>query len=807
MRKEKIQIKKLIIILVSLLTPLVSIAQNDYVLRGKVMDETGQPLQEASVILLNSADTALLEGTYTNAEGIFILNNIKQGFYKIKISYLGYATSVKNISIAASQKKIIHAGHIKLSPLTNTLTEVVITTHRNFMTTEGDKKVFDVAMMGGVASGTASDVMRQIPLVDVDMEGNVTLRGKQVNILIDGKPSPFSDITTALEMIPSSSIDKVEVMTNPSAKYDAEGQGGIINIVLKKDKAKGYNGILNLDVATQPDYHSGTDFNIRKKRLNIFGNLNYHTRRITAYSNSNRQYLSSDSNYSTNQINHTGTKNKDLDTRLGFDYSFNDKTSLTFTQAFSDRNAWNNAAISLDSANAFKPSYSYGSRNNQVRNQNLNYNTTLNFTKQFGKTGEQLTADFMFANNNTTTHNNFITAYNNTGSFTPNPNWQQNTGNGNSKLLMLQADYEDPIKQGKLEAGYKSSFRFNQNNLEAYLYDNNSAAFEYNNNLSSHFSYNEQIHAAYATYANSIKKFHYKIGLRTELALLDGISYLQDIHFNKQFFSLFPSGYLSYDLPKNQNIGLSYSTRITRPGFNDLLPYTDNTDPANLKSGNPSLKPAYSHNIELNYSKLFSKSNDLLNVSFYYSGTSNIMQRITMLDSNGIALTRPENIATATSFGSDIIYRLNIKKKLHFTTTFNLRHDKFTGDQTTAFNRNGFWNWNIRLNGQLNLPHQFLLFARGDITSPKGTPQGYNNSNRGIDLELRKPFLHNKITAALIVSDIFNDRRDISHIVTPDFVQDDYHKETSRLIHLHFSYVFGKFDAPPPPKNKPPPPL
>jgi outer membrane receptor protein involved in Fe transport len=775
---------------ISFLCVLLSIglsAQQLSTARGVVVGRNNQPLSNASVVLYPiSNPTVVTAATATDTLGRFTITSNLIGDYGLYISYIGYDTLEVKAPPDRQTNGTGPTDTFRLHPAQKMLPEIQIIGRKNFMTIEGDKKVFTVEQMGGIAGGNAGNVLQQVPLVEMDNDGNVTLRGKGANVLIDGKPFPFSDVATTLQMIPSDGIAKVEVMTNPSAKYDAEGQGGIVNIVLKKDQLVGTHGLINLDIGTRPDYHIGTDFNSRRKKWNVFGNVNFHTRAVAATGINEQHFFPMDSSWYTRQTSHSYLRSRDIDSRLGLDYTLDYQTSITLSGGLSFRKALTHAAIAIDSGGDEKSMYSYGSGNNETQNLTRNISGGIDLIHHFTKTGEQLTTNVLISVNSRSGYADLQ----DTGIITS-PVWQENNINSRSDIFVLQADYVDPTgKQDRIEVGYKSNFSDNRNSVNASVFDSTASQFTYDEGLSSLFSYKDQVHAAYATYAGHLRSIRYKAGIRTEMAILDGTSYLQQISFHKQFFNLFPSLFLSRDLGAGQSIRLSFATRISRPTFEQLLPYTDVSNPVSHVSGNPSLAPAYTKTVELNYTNSFGKSGNFLNVDLYFSCTHNTIQMVTTNDTAEYTLTQPQNIANNQTVGSDLIYRFSWWKRVRFTTTLEVRYTAFSRIAASPNALSGNWNGSLRLNGEIDLPLRFLLFAHGELTTPQPLPQGYTNKNKGIDLEIRKPFFRSRLTCALIVSDVLNDRRETTHVTSASFVADSEYKEDSRMLHLHLNYNF-----------------
>lgn len=746
---------------------------------GKILDEDNKTIQGATITAEKITDTTKRVNSVSDSTGRFSLKVMGSGYWRLTIAFVSYQT-VKKSFIIANDTAAINIGTIIMYPAKQMLNEVRIVAERPFMTQEPDKTVFDAAKIGAVSSGTASDLLTQIPLVNVGPSGDITVRGKAAGVLIDGKPSPYTDVSTALQMIPSTSVERVEVMPTPSAKYDAAGQGGLINIILKKNIKAGFNGVVNLDAATQFDDHAGTDLNYRNKHIRVFANLNYHANRIFG-NRTSQQFFPLDNTTLIQKASNTD-KHQDLDSRLGFDYLFNDKTDLSITQNIGSHTINSSSLLTIDSAQNNNRVAATGS--NDIITRNNMYSTTLDFTKRFAKDGEELTATARYVNEQSHTSGELD---NINGSFY---NSQVNKGNGKNKMYLLQTDFADPIgSNGKIELGYKSTWFIDNNILNATTLNDTTGNYFYNNALSNNFTYNQQVHALYALYSGKLGSFKYKAGLRSELDILSGESRLTNTSTSSRHLNFFPSLYFSKSLTDNQSLSIAYDTRIARPSFLQILPYTDISNPINHQSGNPGLSDAYTHHAELTYVLLMPKSNSMFSASVYYSNTVNSIQLVT-LPQHGYLLTTPENIGREATEGADIIYRLNIKKLFSVTGTYDLNYNTFNGSSNTTSNVSGFWNSRLHLDGNIFLPAKFILAAHGEISGPQHIPQGYNISNRGIDVEVKHNFLNNKVTVAVMVSDIFHQRRQSTHLVASQFIEDDILRENSRIVHFHLSYIF-----------------
>ncbi|MFY0254645.1 TonB-dependent receptor domain-containing protein [Chitinophaga sp. 30R24] len=764
---------------------------------GKVADvASGKPIEYASVVLLKQTDSSMVTGAYTTPAGAFTFNNIAPGIYVLRVTFMGYEKSQKAVRV--TEGKNTFAGTLHLQAAGKVLNTVEIKAEKPAFSMQIDRQVFDAGSMINAAGGTGTDVLKNIPSVDVDIDDNITLRGKSVTIYVDGKPSPFGDAKTALQMIPAESIDRVEVINNPSAKYEANGSGGIINIVLKKDKAIGYNVMVNMGAATRGEASGGINANLRLKRFNFFGNYNGRYEHITGSGFSYRQNLVPDSTNTQyfSQSNRNQNNNGNNGAKWGFDYFLNDHNTFTVSQGLNYNHSSNGDNIYLNYMDNKKQTLRYGDRNNSGRSQNNNNNTNLNYKHTFNKQNQELTAYISYSNNSSISSSNYNTQYHIVGIDTlPNANRQNNAGKNGNRFWNIQSDYTSPVgKKGKLEAGVKTTLRYIDNDYTASLFDWTQKDFVISPTLSNQYNYEEDIYAGYVNFANAFGNLGYQVGVRAEQSQLKGYSITQDTTVNNHYFNLFPSVFLKYNMPKNQNQSLvfNYSTRVDRPGFDQLLPYINNSDPQNIRTGNPDLKPALSHKFELSYSVYYPSSNNYLSTSTYYAQTNDNIDRISTLDTaSGITTTKPMNLATQQNVGANMSYSLNITKRWKVWANLNLEYNRLTG--ATINNEN--FSYGLNGNTQLRLPARFSVELSGHFRSPRIQPQGTFKAMNGMDLGIRKEFLKTKaLVASLSVSDILNSQQFSSHYATSTFIQDYDRKRTTRFVRLSIRYRFGKMD-------------
>lgn len=779
----------LLIITAILATCYVSVAQSTYPLTGKAVDaSTGKPVEYASVVLLQGKDSAVITGTYTKPDGSFSINT-NPGNYIIRVTFLGYDKLLQPVRI----EKGTSTGNIRLIPSGKTLATVEIKSEKPAFSMQIDRQVFDAEAFVTAEGGTGTDILKNIPSVDVDIDDNVTLRGKSVTIYVDSKPSPFGDAKTALQMIPAETIDRVEIINNPSAKFEANGGGGIINIVLKKDKAIGYNVMFNAGVATRGQLNGTANASLRLKKFNFFGNYNGRYEHITGTGYSYRQNLITDTagvSFFTQDSRNRNT-NHTNGGRIGLDYYLGEYNTITLSQGFSASKGNSGDDILLNYLDGQKAPVRSGERHNTSGSNNPNNNTSLNFRHTTARPNEELTAYVSFSNNRGNNHSNYYTGYNTA----PHPELQANKGKSQNKFWNIQTDYTTPFgKKGKFETGGKVTLRNNDNDYNAQVYNWDSMQYQTSALLSNTYSYQEDIYAGYLNLSNAIGNLGYMVGARVEQSYLKGYSYTKDTSVDNKFFNVFPSLFLKYNLPHNQDQSLifNYSTRVDRPNFDQLLPYVNNSDPQNIRVGNPGLRPSLTHKFEINYSRYYPRSKDFLNTGVYYAQANDDIDRISILDTTtGVTTTKPMNLATDKDWGANFTYNLHIIKGWNVSSNLNLEYSKLTG----ATISNEYFSWGINVNSNCRLPGRFNIQLNAHYRAPRVQPQGTFKAMNGIDMGVRKELLKNNALAiSLNISDILNTQQYSSHYETEAFIQDYSRKRMTRFVRLNIRYRFGKMD-------------
>lgn len=782
-------------------------------LYGKLLDaQTGKPIEYASVAVLKQKDSSLVTGMLTKPNGDFSLENLPFGPLLVRINFMGYTTLFKKVTLTP-QGMEQDLGNIKIQPNTKMLQSVEVTGQKSAFAMGIDKKVFNVDRNLTSVGGTAQDVLKSVPSVNVDLDGNVTVRNASPNIFVDGKPS-----TLTLDQIPADAIESIELVTNPSAKYDAEGMSGILNIVLKKNRKAGFNGAVNAGIGNGNKYNGGGNINIKQGKFNVFANYNINSNQNWSNGTTNRANYRSgtaDTNY---LFQRSDGESKPLFQfgRIGLDYSIDNRNTISVAQNIGGGDFKNYEDLLSVFSDAHKSVTSQSDRINNSKFGFRNYTTVLGFRHTYAKPNKEWTADFNYNKSTNTRNGEYITqALSPGGIALGQPLLQQNNTDGKTTFLTIQTDYTDPIgKNGKLELGAKATIRRYSSIYDVQDKDTLTGSFVPNTMLSTNYKYNEEIYAGYANFANTIGNFGYQAGLRVEQYVYAGENEGAKYKPTKAVPGFFPSIFLSQKLKKDQELQLNYSRRVNRPNFFQLIPYRDYSDPQNQREGNPNLKPEYTNSFELSYVKNWTNSNFLGSV--YFRNTNNMISTISTQIGADTLLTQYINANRSNSYGAELTMKNQIAKIWSVTTNVNLyQTDLKVNTNGQNYNNSGF-SWFAKLNSELKLPANFTFQVNATYQAPTialpssggggGRGGGFNqipSSAQGtikgfstVDAAVRKDFLKNKAASlTLSVSDIFNTRQYELNQETPTFAQDYIRKRESRIVKLNFSYRFGKFDT------------
>lgn len=795
---------------------------------GKITDSAGKPLSDVSVVLLQSRQDAatkkskdvLLRGATTKNNGEFNFEELPvAGPLKLKISMSGYKSIEQTISFASpagggapSFDKDL--GKIKLSTEITQLANVTVTANKPLVRLDADKKIFNVEKNIVSAGGTALDVMKSVPSVNVDIDGNVTLRNSAPQIYVDGRPT-----TLTLDQIPADAIESVEVITNPSAKYDASGGGaGILNIVLKKNRKTGYNGNVRAGIDKRGAINGGGDFNVRQNKINISASLMANQMKGRTSGTTDRLNLLDTPQTTINQLNSNKTNGGFIFGKLGFDYFITNKTTLSLTGfkvhgEFKPLETINITTDSLFNSGKISANSDRVSTSKRIFN---GQGFAFGLKHLFAKEGEELTADMNYFSGKNSNQSDYVTNYYaNSPGAGASAELQRVLGDGFDKNLVVQTDYTKPIgTTTKIETGIRAALRSRTNNNITSVYDG--SAYLPLPSATSNYKNTDNVYAAYVTYSSAFKDFSYKLGLRAESSNYAGdLTNTGEKFKNNYPVSLFPSVFLTQKLNANQQVQLSYSRRINRPNFFQLIPFVDYTDKLNITKGNPALVPEFTQSLELSYLKTFTGNNTLLG-SLYYKHTNNLITRY--LDKELNPLTGTEdlintyiNANASYSAGGEITAQNYLTKWWDVSTNINVYNSQIKTDSNA---QPALWSWFGKFNSNFKLPKDFTMQLTATYQSKTNLPvntnqgfggpafgqaqsssQGYISASWGIDLAVKKTFLKSKaLSATLSVNDIFRTRVSNQYSYSEYFVQNYNRLRDPQMIRLNFAYRFGKID-------------
>lgn len=813
----KIIVKSFVVFvcLISLISTLHAQTTASGIASGKVIDsKTNQPVDFATVALVKKSDSKTIKVAQTDLQGNFKIENIPFDTYTIKVSFVGYEPfSKENITLTANNPSF-NAGTIKLNvSASNVLQEVVVQSERSTIQLGLDRKVFSVKESLVSEGGTATDLLANVPSVSVDIDGNVSLRGADnVRVLIDGKPSAIGggNIANILQSLPASAIESIELITNPSSKYDPEGQSGIINIVLKKNRKVGLNGSLAFTAGSYDSYNANTSLSYRDTRFNLYGNYSFRKAERIGGGFNNTTYLNSDRLINNNTDSRRENSNHTF--KIGSDFYLNSKTTIGVSGNVSLRSGERNEDINYLFQNI--PNQSGSSfRNTTGEDTDEGYDLNFDFTRQFKRKGENLTANVQFGQDKEDGSERF-----NQNFFTPTGSQRDTldrriTDNKEfTRNYNIQIDYTLPFSdKQKFEAGYRTTVRNDEESQISELFDRTQNRFLTDASLTNDFYLDDIVHAVYTNYQNQLTdKIGFQAGLRAEQAYLN-TNYVGltsgSTKGKLDYFRVYPSLFLTNKMSEDQQLQLSYTRRVNRPRGWQVNPFMDIADPNNIRVGNPNLRPEDIHSFELSYIKYWNAFT--LTSSAYFRQVNDVVQgiRSLVIDYNtnssnpvtGIAdsstIMQFFNLSKNQSSGLELISRADIMKGFNLTGNVNLYHTKFEGNpQYKIEGRSGF-NWNANLTGNFQFPNNISAQFNTHYMAPRVSPQGRTKEMFGMDAGLRYDFMKNKAAAiSLNVRDLFNTRRWAQYTETIDLIQESERRMQGRMFNLTFSYRFGKQD-------------
>jgi len=770
---------------------------------GKVIDKfSSQPLEYTTVTFVEVGNPTAVSGGITNSKGEFDFE-MKTGIYNIKIEFISFKPiELKNRSI----EKDVNLGTFSLVEDATMLQAVEIRKDESTVEIKLDKKVYNVGQDMMVKGGTVSDVLDNVPSVSVDVEGNVSLRGNDnVRILIDGKPSGLGgiNISEALKLIPAETIDKVEVITNPSARYDAEGGGGIINIVLKKGKNLGINGTMTAITGNPDNFGVNATINLRTKNYNLFTTQGYSYSKSPGNSMTDTEYLDANGfpiRYLEERRNNERLR-KGYNGNIGLEWYVTPTASWTNTFAYRKSDGENPDNVFLYNFNSNRVLNNITNRFNDQTNDDKDLDFSSNFIKKFKTDGHQLSIDGSYSINRDNDAS-LISITENDLTTDTSLNDQQTTGNiQKQKRVLLQADYVLPINDKyRFEAGYRGNLTDLTTDYSVENFDN--GVFVNDPQFTNALQYKESVNALYTQFGAKINKFSYLLGVRFEDSNIEINQFTQAVFNTKKYNNFFPSAFLTYELDDFENISLSYSKRISRPRSRFINPFSSLSSNINLFRGNPDLDPSLTDSYDLGYLKKWSKFT--FNTSMYFNRTKDAVQFVRnteTINNTSVLVTSPVNVGSEDRYGFEFTLSYTAFKWWKLNGNFNFFSNQTRGNYTfvdlagnpeTIDFSNTALSWFARITSKVSLPLGIDWQTNGTYNAPQTNAQGSSRGIASMNLAFSKDIFKDKGTIALNVSDVFNSRKRITETNLPTQNAYSEFQWRQRQVNLSLTYRFNR---------------
>ena len=793
------QMKHLYITISLLFFTITAYSQSNGSIVGTILDDKTKQGLPSTLQLLNPSDSSLVTGTVADIDGSYQLKNIRTGNYLLKISSIGYATLYKEgIMIKENQMSLI--GILYLMPNKTDLEGVIVTDKKLLFEVDGDKKVYHVSEDAISEGGTAIEILQNVPSVEVDIDGKVSLRGtSKIKILIDGRPTKFSgginSKSELLRQLPADAIDRIEIINNPSSKYDGDGNG-IINIVLKKNVRLGWNGLVSAFIATHDKYGAAGQVGIRNSKINTFiaGSL-----RNTSLYNSGittrESYDETNNKLTSNNILAGNTNTKTPSLRVGFEYFPTSNSAIGLLANYSQTKNYKTREWDYKRRNIEDDLRTQTLRNNNSTNLDNDFTFAAYYQQLIKKHSQKVSINAGYSQTNSvdTTYIRHQTMYSDYLPITTLADSSLRPVTGYEKNLSAQIDYEiKPTKKIYIEAGAKYTNKITEDDNQFYDFARGNQEWFSNDLRTNTFQLQTKIPALYSSFRYKFtKQWIAQVGLRAENTQQTGKLLLSDSTFTTQYLSLLPSAMLIFKLNKTNDFRLNYSKRINRPSGSELNPFNDYTNVNFYKTGNPYLLPEYVHSVELTYGKEWEKHSLL--ASTYYKFLDNEISRITTIDTladfTKISYT---NARQRKNYGIECVVRNSFNKKITLTSTINAFYTQITSSDIAANISNSGFGSTFRSQVQYRITPTTNFQFIANYTAPRillqGTQKGFFSFSTGV----RQSFFDKRLLVNLSVQDIFNtlQTRANTYIEAPYLKQYSQRKQETQIITLSVSYRF-----------------
>jgi outer membrane receptor protein involved in Fe transport len=767
--------------------------QGSGIVSGIIIEKSsGKPLEFATVVIRSNSDSTLTQGTVTGKKGEFTIDKLAFGEYKLVYSYIGFEKIETSVFSINTRRTKVDLGKLYIAESTAQLGDVSVVAQRSTFVNSIDRRTFNVGQDVMSKTGSVSELLQNVPSVQVDIDGNVSLRGSDnVMFLINGKPSSLMGTNRAavLQQMPASSIEKIEVITNPSAKYKPDGTSGIINIVLKKDKSLGLNGQASLNAGNDRRYNGNFSINYNPGRLNLFASYSIRKDERLRYSNDYRKhYISGE-----DTINYTHVVSRDLSRPIshiiqtGVDFKINQHNSLgvtanynyrSFIRHSTDVNLWQSTDLTVTR------DYDRARRDPEFEK---DLEMSANYVHSFAKEGHEITVDYTTSFSNEQEDNHFSDIYR-----TPviSPTFDNTLIKQGDNESQFSFEYVNPISEkAKVESGYILESRTSDMDFFGEYFDPGTDSWIKDFAKSNHFIYKENIHVLYGTYEQEIGKLGILGGIRAEQAFLNANQVTSDTVIKNSYFRIYPSLHLTYQLNELHELQLNYSHRIRRPEGDDINPFPEYADPYNLRQGNPHLKPADVHSVEFGYQ--YKKNTTTFLSTIYYRYTYNGMTDITRYINDNVKLTTKENLTKSGSAGLELVLAKTFGNLGNINLSTNTFYNRIDASGLGYSNNKSIITWSANVSTGINLSKSTVIQITSSYVGENLTPQGRQLPSFVINSGFKQEIFNRKLVLIATVSDIFNTLRSSSIIDTPQLYEKITRRRSARIIYAGIMYTFG----------------
>nr|WP_321353538.1 outer membrane beta-barrel family protein [uncultured Draconibacterium sp.] len=764
---------------------------------GTIVDkDTEIPMEFANIAVYKETDSTLVTGGITNEKGVFEIVDLDYGDYYLVANFIGFnEENVMDIKLDRSNR-VHDLGEINLAPSTVAIGEVNVVADKAAVEYKLDKKVVNVSQVISAIGGTAVDVLENTPSVQVDIEGNVSLRGSgNFTVLIDGRPSVLSG-SDALRQIPSSAIENIEIITNPSAKYEPDGAAGIINLVMKKNSMNGLNGIVNASVGTGEKYRGDFMLNYRFEKMNLFFGADWRDEINNGKMASERETYYNDT---TEFLNMSGDRNwirGGHRFKGGADLYLGTNTTLTLSGETGTSERGNEGGGRTEnytipaSEEIFSISEETSDRNNDF------YTLNMNFQHKFDDKGHRIEATVYYSDE-TGTDNEIEGELLADENFNPTNDYLSRVSTfetEDEQDIRLKLDYTYPFSDdGLFEAGYQGRLKSEYQTLEFRDYDQASDSWIINDEYSSATDFQRDIHAAYSTYSNKVGKFAYMAGLRGELTIREIQNTNAANVSSLKRFDLFPTAHFSYPVAQTADVTASYSRRINRPSGRDLDPTPNYYNRYTIRYGNPDLKPEYTNSYELGLMKRFGESRSFISADLFRRVTNNKIDRTQELGEDGIFYLYTDNFDKDYSTGLEVTGNWNYKKWLILNASVNVYNYKITGDLNGESIDRESTNWGGRMNTTFKLAESSRLQVNAFFRGKSVSAQGESGAMFFTNISYRQEFMNKKLSATVSIRDPLGTGRFERTSYGDDFESWFRFEREPRVVMLTLSYKINNF--------------